>query len=419
FAMVFCPPLDLILYYSCYDVQQLRGRTNVRILHRALNEVIVKDKPDLTIQKLYKTCDRVNLETKSRLNSLDQINSMEELQKRLETIKEFMEQRTKIKEDSLWKRRIPGILARNEMLKKEIAEKKNKFLKSKLISPLKKYIEENNYQKIKDLEGYDKKFKKGNLEILIDKKSSMLRFVLPKWWKAKIEFLFSSRKVSKEFTEIREKLVSLNDWFAEDYFNEVKERLERGNDIVEFADKLYADWKQDKYNLKRIDEIFNEQSRDFADDLLTLEKIADDIEKAVDIYEQAVKTIWLENKHEKHPELDWFMDNRYEKIKGKLDENLSVKLNKGKEYLRNKYKNKQKEKLNSSEGQKIVKLSRRQRKLPSLRKLLNEYSEIIGEILPVWLASCGISTPFKVELPEMTLHIRRHPQIHFGNKPAH
>ena len=32
---------------------------------------------------------------------------------------------------------------------------------------------------------------------------------------------------------------------------------------------------------------------------------------------------------------------------------------------------------------------------------------------------CGISRPFKVELPEMILHIRRYHQTHFGNKPAH
>lgn len=279
-----------------------------------------------------------------------------------------------------------------------LLEMRKLLLRSQKIASLDKYLTEKNYSKIMEIENNYKALNNYNLHLLLEMENNSFRFFSPEWLKIRIKILRTAHKIKKEYSNIKDELESLRSYFRNNYINNQLLKLNKGEGLHNFADNLYYDWKEYKHFLQRIDKIYSDTAKNFAKDLLELEKNGQNPEAAAKLYERTVKTNWVQKMHKDYPELNYFMNNKYKDLKEKLDSNLESKMKKGKLHLRNKYKKLQKDKLKTDKGQKLIKISGQKKKLPSLRKLLNDYEDIILDILPVWLAGPDqVARLFKLE----------------------
>lgn len=367
-------------------------------VHSLLNQSLVDDDPGLTLERLYKTFKAVSIDNLTKFSSFSEVQTAKELENRKEKIINFLKLKNKVAADSVWKNRKPGVLTESNLTDQDLIEKRKILIRSQITAPLNKSLSENNYSEIMNLENDYKAVNNYNLQLLSEMKNNSFRFFSPEWLKIRLNMFRAVHKIKKEQSKIKDEMESLKSYFDDDYINEQLLRLKKGEGIQDFADDLYQDWKNDKHIILRIDKIYSEADQNFADDLLELGKLNQSPEAAAELYERTVKTNWVQKMHNQHPELNYFLNNKYEDLKEKLNSNLELKLKKGKLHLINKYKKRQKDKLNTDRGQKIIKISGRQRKLPSLRKLLDDFEDIILDILPVWLASPDqVARLFKLE----------------------
>ena len=371
-----------------YNSKVDRSVKELNKLHEVLNQPVVDDAPELSLQQLYKEVEPLDREIREELSSISEVDSLEILEQRLDTIEHYLDLNSDVKNDSMWKKRSAGVLATEKFSEEKLFEITDTLQEMKTIAPLQRALEEQDYKQALRVKSGEDYIDQESLEIIVDKQDSKLRFLSPQWIQAKFKLLIDHRHLKEEAQQITEEIKQLKQWFDREYIANNLESTKDESEIVAFAQQLEDDWQRDKHILNRLDKIYKEQSSDFAADLYQLQELAtqNDLE-VVDIYERAVKTSWLEEKQREHPELNWFMNNKYQELQEQLEENLTTKISKGSQYLKRKYKQRQKEILNSSQGQRIIKISNRQRKLPSLRKFLADYGEIIRNILPVWLAS--------------------------------
>lgn len=287
-------------------------------VHSLLNQSVVDDSSSLTLEKLYKTTEQVSIDVLNKLDSFKEVQTSKELEKRLDKINNFLELKEEITNNSVWKNRKDGILA-DENIQNEDLMKKSKILtRSQKIAPLYKYLSKNNYQQLMDIENDFVSIDDYNLQMLSEMKDNSLRFLSLEWIKIRFKVLRDAHKISKEYSRIKKELESLKDLFEDHYINDYLIKLKNGESIKGFADSMYQDWESDKHFLERIDKMYSESDAEFAKDLQKLGEMSRNSKEAADLYERAVKTNWIKKKHQEHPELNYFMNNRYQELKEML-----------------------------------------------------------------------------------------------------